>query len=67
MEIYEFRQITQATGETLNEFQRRLKEKASTCGFANEEAEIRTQVIHKTSDTRLRRKALREQMDLKAC
>ena len=66
MEIYEFRQITQASGETLNEFYRRLKEKASTCKFANEESEIRTQIIHKTSDTRLRRKALREEMDLKA-
>ena len=66
MEIYEFRQITQASGETLNEFYRRLKEKASTCEFASEESEIRTQIIHKTSDTRLRRKALREEMDLKA-
>ena len=66
MEIYEFRQITQASGETLNEFYRRLKEKASTCEFTNEEAEIRTQIIHKTSDARLRRKALRDEPDLKA-
>jgi hypothetical protein len=66
MEIYEFRQITQSSGETLNEFYRRLKEKASTCEFANEEAEIRTQIIHKTSDARLRRKALRDEPDLKA-
>ncbi len=66
MEIYEFRQITQASGETLNEFYRRLKEKASTCEFASEESETRTQIIHKTSDTHLRRKALREEMDLKA-
>ena len=66
MEIYEFRQITQASGETLNEFYRRLKEKASTCEFASEESETRTQIIHKTSDTHLRCKALREEMDLKA-
>jgi hypothetical protein len=69
MEIYEFRQITQSSGETLNEFYRRLKEKASTCEFANEEAEIRTQILHKTSDARLRRnwrKALRDEPDLKA-
>jgi hypothetical protein len=66
MEICEFRQITQSSGETLNEFYRRLKEKASTCEFANEEAEIRTQIIHKTSDAHLRRKALRDEPDLKA-
>ena len=66
MEIYEFRQIAQDSGETINEFYRRLKEKSSSCEFTNAEAEIRTQVIHKTSDNRLRRKALREEMDLKA-
>ena len=66
MEIYEFRQITQESGETINEFYRRLKEKSSSCEFTNAEAEIRTQIIHKTSDNRLRRKALREEMDLKA-
>lgn len=66
MEIYEFRQITQVAGESLNEFYRRLKEKSSTCQFDNEDAEIRTQIIHKTIDTRLRRKALRKEMNLEA-
>ena len=59
-------QITQSQGETVNEFYRRLKEKASKCEFVNEEKEIRTQIIHKAPDTRLSRKVLREQMDLKA-
>ena len=63
MEIYKFRQITQASGETLNEFYHCLKEKASTCKFTNEEAEIRTQIIHKTSDARLRRKSLGSEPD----
>ena len=66
MEIYEFRQITQESGELLNEFYRRLKEKSRLCEFANEKSEIRTQIIHKTSDSRLCRKALRKEMDLKA-
>ena len=66
MEIYEFRQITQESGETINEFYRRWKEKSSSCEFTNAEAEIRTQIIHKTSDNRLRRKALRKEMVLKA-
>ena len=35
MEIYEFRQITQESGETINEFYRRLKEKSSSCEFTN--------------------------------
>ena len=66
MEIHEFRQIFQESGETTNEFYRRLKEKLSSCESTNAEAEVRTQIIHKTSDYRLRRKALREEMDLKA-
>jgi hypothetical protein len=37
MEIYEFRQITQSSGETLNKFYRRFKKKSE---FANEEAEF---------------------------
>ena len=63
MEIYEFLH-SRIRGN--NEFYRRLKEKSSSCEFTNAEAEIRTQIIHKTSDNRLRRKALREEMDLKA-
>lgn len=66
MEIYDFPQIVQTSGETRHEFHRRLKEKANTCEFNNEEAEIRTQILHKTSDSRLRRKALREEMNLEA-
>jgi hypothetical protein len=43
-----------------------LKTKAADCGFTNEDSEIKTQIIHRTRDTRLRKKALREEMDLKA-
>jgi hypothetical protein len=66
MAIYEFRQIKQETNETINNLYRRLKEKADICEFTDVDSEIRTQVIHTTSDSRLRRKALREQLDLKA-
>ena len=45
---------------------RRLKTKAGDCGFNNEDTEIKTQINHRTRDARLRKKALREQMDLKA-
>ena len=44
----DIRQITQESGETINEFCRLLKEKSNSCKFTNAEAEIRTQIIHKT-------------------
>ena len=66
MDIYDFRQIKQAPGESLQNFHCRLKEQAILCEFPNQDAEIKTQIIHHTSDSRIRRKALRESMDLKA-
>ena len=65
MAIFDFRQVTQQSKESIDEFYRRLKEKSSLCGFHDEDDEIRTQIIHKTADSRLRRKALREQLSLK--
>ena len=65
MAIFDFRQVTQQSGESIDEFYRRLKEKSSLCGFHDEDNEIKTQIIHKTADSRLRRKALREQLSLK--
>ena len=41
-----------------------LKEKATRCEFHDEDREIKTHIIHKTTDSRLRRKALRETMTL---
>ncbi len=66
MAIFDFRQVQQESGESIDEFYRRLKEKARLCKFHDEDGEIKTQIIHKTSDARLRRKALREQLDLKS-
>ncbi len=65
MAIFDFRELKQGSNETLNEYYRRLKTKAAECNFHNEEAEIKTQIIHKTRDSRLRKKALRETMNLK--
>ena len=63
--IYDFRELVQGMDEPLNEFYRKLKTKAANCGFgANEDEEIKTQIIHKTRDIRLRKKALREEMNL---
>ena len=65
MTIFDFRELKQGATETLNEYYRRLKTKAAQCNFHSEEAEIKTQIIHKTRDSRLRKKALRETMTLK--
>ena len=54
MDIYEFRQIKQEPGEALQNFYRRLKEKSILCEFPNEDDEIKTQIIHHTSDSRIR-------------
>ena len=65
MAIFDFRELKQGVNETLNEYYRRLKTKAAQCNFHSEEAEIKIQIIHKTRDSRLRKKALRETMTLK--
>ena len=65
MDIYDFWLIKQEPGESLQNFHRRLKEKAILCKFPNQDVEIKTQIIHHTSDSRIRRKALRKSMNLK--
>ena len=47
MAIFDFRQVTQQSGESIDEFYRRLKEKSSLCGFHDEDNEIKTQIIRK--------------------
>ena len=65
--IFEFRELAQGNDENITDYYRRLKTKAADCGFTiNEDSEIKTQIIHRTRDARLRKKALREEMDLKA-
>ena len=60
-----FESSNKGATEPLNEYYRRLKTKAAQCNFHSEEAEIKTQIIHKTRDSRLRKKALRKTMSLK--
>ena len=64
--IFEFRGLIQETNETITEYYRRLKTKAADCEFENEDEEIKIQIIHKTRDQRLRKRALRESLDLKS-
>lgn len=52
MAIFDFRELKQGPNETLNEYYRRLKSKATQCSFDNEEAEIKTQISSTRPETR---------------
>jgi len=53
MDIYDFWQIKQEPGESLQNFHHCLKEKAILCEFPNQDAETKTQIIHHTLDSRI--------------
>ena len=57
-ETYKFRQAKQESGEDLTAFYTKLKSLAVTCEFADENREIKTQIIQNCTSTKLRRKAL---------
>ena len=65
-EIYKFRNATQNSGETLDTFCTRLRRLAQTCEFDKEDEEIKSHIVISCLSSRLRRRALREDMDLKA-
>ena len=53
MAIFDFQELKQESGESLDQFYRRLKEKAFVCEFHDEDNKIKTQIIHRTLDPRL--------------
>ena len=59
-EEYQFRQATQNVGEPIASYFTRLKQLAKTCEFADEDREIKSQVIQHCTSSKLRRKALSE-------
>ena len=59
-EVYRFRQARQEAEENFNHFLTRLRQLASTCGFADKDREIKTQIIQGCTSNKLRRKALSE-------
>ncbi|XP_064488499.1 uncharacterized protein K02A2.6-like [Ornithodoros turicata] len=59
-ERHVFRQARQEPGETLDQFQVRLRRLGATCEFTAIEDEIVSQIIEGTSSQKLRRAALRE-------
>ena len=64
-EEYNFRQAKQQHGENIDAFHTRLRQLAKTCEFANDDKEIKAQIIIGCSSQRLRRQALRDNPSLK--
>ena len=63
-EIHVFRQAKQNQEETLDQFYTRLCQLAQTCEFTDSSAEIKIQLMENCCSSRLRRKALREEITL---
>ena len=61
-----FRNASQNSGESLDSYCTRLRRLAQTCEFTNEDEEIKSHIVVSCLSSRLRRRALREDMDLKA-
>ena len=57
-ERHQFRQMSQLNSEKVDQFVSRLRQKATTCEFANLDEAIRDQLIEKCFDPKLRRKFL---------
>jgi transposase InsO family protein len=63
-EVYIFRREKQNAGESLDTFHTRLRQLAMTCAFENTDREIKTQIVQSCLSSRLRRRALREDLTL---
>lgn len=63
-ETVKFRQAKQEPGENVDAFCTRLRQLASTCEFADEQRELKTQIISGCTSQQLRRRALREEINL---
>ena len=59
-EIFKFRKCQQLEGETVGQYNTRLRELALNCDFPNVDKEIKSQIISSCRDAGLRRRALRD-------
>ena len=63
-ERYVFRQTKQSEGETVDTYHTRLRQLVTKCEFADNDSEIKSQIIQSCTSSKLRRKALSEEMTL---
>ena len=59
-EVFQFRELNQLENETIDQYYCRLKQAAMHCGFENIDKEVKSQIIQKTTDAKLRNKGLFE-------
>lgn len=64
-ERHVFRQAKQKDGESTDQYHARLQLLVKSCGYTNPDDEVSTQIIEHCTSQRLRRRALREDMNLK--
>ena len=64
LQEFEFRSTKQEAGESIDAYVTRLKRKAKNCNFADLNKELKSQIIQHTTSARLRRRAIREALDL---
>jgi len=62
--VYKFRQAKQSANESIDSFHTRLRQLAHNCEFTENDREVKSQIIQGCQSTRLRRKALREDLNL---
>ena len=60
-ETFKFHQCRQNEGETIDAFHTRLRLLAARCDFANEDREIKAQILQGCTSSRLRKRALRDE------
>ena len=63
-EVCKFRQAKQSANKTLDSFHTRLLQLAHYCEFTENDREVKSQIIQGCQSTRLRRKALRKDLNL---
>ena len=63
-ETFKFRQATQALDESIDSFHTRLRSLASHCEFHDTDREILSQIIQGCKNSKLRRKALKDNLSL---
>ena len=60
--IYQFREIVQGDNEPFLTFVNRLREVAKHCEFPDMDKEVKRQIIQKTSNRKVRQKALEKEL-----
>ena len=59
-EVFQFNELNQLENETIDQYYCRLEQAAMHCGFENTDKEVKSQIIQKTTDAKLRNKGLFE-------